>query len=394
MDFASSIEYAEIDISEGFIRIKPKGGELQSVEHSTLDPHEEKVISKVRYKTETSEVEFVLQDGFEFTTHISTHEESFDKPKVPIVYLDQCHWSALAKSLYEPQRVSEGVLGSAQELIDMARSGEVVLPISSGHLIETTALYDTRRINLAKTMLELSKGWQMYHPLKIRTAEIISIFSYRYRGKGLEYFSPFTMKPGRIYSDYPYPPLSELTNQGFPLELAYLHRNLLHVSALYSTLLDPEKIEAPNTQWGVQYENLAKQMKQDKVNSSDMKRYCKVFAMQDAMENAFEAAAALGLSNEEFEDWFKGKFLDDMPKLPSVGLFSDVLYSRMRNYQEKWKKGDLVDITFLVPAMAYASVTVAENRATNYLREAWGGRETKPLIFSTISEAVAELKRQ
>ncbi len=56
----------------------------------------------------------------------------------PTIYLDQNHWSTLAKTIHDPAHVrDEGERVAAQKLIDLARTHKVVLPMSAAHIAET-----------------------------------------------------------------------------------------------------------------------------------------------------------------------------------------------------------------------------------------------------------------
>lgn len=91
-----------------------------------------------------------------------------------IVYLDQNQWSLLARVQHDPGRVhSAADLAAAKKLLSWVRDRRVVLPLSSGHQMETTEWGNAQwRYELGLTTLQLSRGWQMQHPLKVRHTEI------------------------------------------------------------------------------------------------------------------------------------------------------------------------------------------------------------------------------
>lgn len=97
----------------------------------------------------------------------------------PVVYLDQNHWVTLARSLHSPERVSDHEVEAARELIRLARGGRVILPLSSGHMIETARSDRTWRQHLAPLMVALSHGWLMRDPLLVRRSELGAIFAAR-----------------------------------------------------------------------------------------------------------------------------------------------------------------------------------------------------------------------
>lgn len=66
-----------------------------------------------------------------------------------------------------------GEADAARRLVELAEAGEILLPVSSANLVETGALYGERRVALAKTMLMVSRGWQMRNPLHVRFEEML-----------------------------------------------------------------------------------------------------------------------------------------------------------------------------------------------------------------------------
>lgn len=90
-----------------------------------------------------------------------------------VIYLDQNHWSTLAKTLHEPARVPVVRRAVAERLIALAQQRRVILPMSAAHLSETCQWTNNdKRYQLALTILQLSAGWQMRDPLSLRRHEI------------------------------------------------------------------------------------------------------------------------------------------------------------------------------------------------------------------------------
>src|SRR5712691_1790943 len=84
-----------------------------------------------------------------------------------VVYLDQGHWGSLARRVSDPGSVTQEESAAADKLIGWARDRRIVLPLSSGHVVETTPLYAAKRQRLALTMLQLSCGWHMRNPVLV-----------------------------------------------------------------------------------------------------------------------------------------------------------------------------------------------------------------------------------
>ena len=89
-------------------------------------------------------------------------------PHRPTIYLDQNKWSLLALARTAPERFeSQAELLAAYQLVEWARDDGVILPVSSAHLLETSALYGQKRYDVGITIADLCGGWQMRHPLDV-----------------------------------------------------------------------------------------------------------------------------------------------------------------------------------------------------------------------------------
>lgn len=91
----------------------------------------------------------------------------------PVLYLDQNHWSTIAAVRHGHRQVREGERDAALRLTATVEAEALLLPVSAGHLIETTALHGEPRVALAETVLALGRGSQMRNPLHVRVEEIV-----------------------------------------------------------------------------------------------------------------------------------------------------------------------------------------------------------------------------
>lgn len=84
----------------------------------------------------------------------------------PSVYLDQNRWRTVADVLHDPARVRDlDERRAAQDLIRLTNDGGIVMPLSTGHLLETAGLRGDRRYQIGVAMAHLAGGWQMRNPL-------------------------------------------------------------------------------------------------------------------------------------------------------------------------------------------------------------------------------------
>lgn len=70
----------------------------------------------------------------------------------PSVYLDQCHWSTLAKTVVRPGAVPEADRAAARRIMKLGSDGGIRLPVRSATMQETAALFGTGATRLASPL--------------------------------------------------------------------------------------------------------------------------------------------------------------------------------------------------------------------------------------------------
>ncbi|MDC7337197.1 hypothetical protein [Streptomyces lydicus] len=378
------ISQAISEISEnpvtGEVRIKLRDGRM--LEFSLGVGDRSSVLRQVSYSFTSGVISLESLRGDLFEVDPEEVESGSIQP--PVVYLDQGHWSALSNSIFDRARVrDEKDLEAAEQLIEWAESGRVILPVSSAHALETSALFDERRQNLASTILRLSRGWQMRSPVAVRMHEMSVVLSEAYAVSAspseLDIFSLAagamdTKRRAVNASDLP-PGLLKLTNR------------LTAFSTIYDVLMNPERVPSVVAGWHEHFNNVsgdpefrARSPKQKAIDGRAM-------ALSDVLQEAITAALGLGIPVEERLASVLFAGLDSMP---SLRVYGDAIGYRLKN-RAKWEPNDLIDILFLGCAAAYADVVVAERVATNYLQGSWRSGDRPCPVVAKLPEAVEKL---
>jgi hypothetical protein len=120
----------------------------------------------------------------------------------PIVYLDQCHWIALAQAQFARHKIrSSDELAAADFILKAAGDGRIRLPLSGAHVVETTKAGDgQRRHQLADTMLLAYENWYMSNPVVVRGEELARALAQQ--GTSLDRDQVFNQCPGTPYGNY------------------------------------------------------------------------------------------------------------------------------------------------------------------------------------------------
>jgi len=333
------------------------------------------------------EVVLTLQSGRVLRTQLGWAGECDAPPAgVPVIYLDQRHWITLAQQLHSPERVSVEERDAAQALIQKAQSAEVILPISAAHIVET-APWGRHRRDLAFTMIELSRGWQMRNPLGVRRQEIQHALAGDPPGAN----AVITLEPDVA-----------LTNRArvqapsdFPPAFAEVYWRLTSITANIATML--EEAEHPSAgpgpeaaqRWAQTYGALATAAHQDRLSRGETRIRAHNLLMTDLREEIEKAAAEAEASPMRLAGWLRENSEEDLGAAPAIGSLREVLYHRLRNPSDRWEPNDLVDMTFLSCATGYADAVVAEKKFADYLRRAEQGGPRNGEVVSRLRDLTA-----
>lgn len=308
-------------------------------------------------------------------------------PRVcPVVYLDQGHWSALAKRMHGSSGLKDSDIAAADVLIDLSVRQKIVLPMSAGHALETSALFAGKRQDLACTIFQLSRGWQMCNPVRVRKFEMAKVLSGGVgRGMELNEFEAFSTEPGTMDLKAPVGP----SGNG-PQNIADLHFRMTILSAMYDVLLSPGRVDSVKTvDWCEYYNRKAGESAFRSRRREQRRTEALAISLLDVGVEALEVAHSLGVSDPEY---VSTALYEGLQRMPFLSLYADVVDFRLSN-GSRWVPNDLIDMLFLGCAAAYADVVIAERTATNYLARAWRNRDGSSPVVATLAEGVEALQR-
>ncbi len=307
----------------------------------------------------------------------------------PVVYLDQNKWVELARASHSPDRLSPQELEAAHTVIDLARSARLILPLSSGHLIETGRCDRDWRQQLGPLMVSLSRGWLMRDPLLVRRTELRAIFAARAGSKHRGGHEVITLDPSQLYAE----DLPERRPADLPEELAVLSDTLSSVTSIYAVLLEDEVVHSvagyeAAASWASSHQDLASELRSNSKARHMSRDLTRARFLTDLGMDLHESVTASGLSPETFADWLTCYAEDDIAAAPYLGRMRDVIHFRLRNADDSWEPNDLIDMLFLPCATAYADIVVSEQKTGDYLRRAQRSRCDGARIVISFSELV------
>jgi hypothetical protein len=307
-----------------------------------------------------------------------------------VVYLDQLHWVSLAKQRHAPEKVNEATASAATTLIELAEAQRILLPLSAGHLTEMAHLQGRWRAHLGRTLLALSRGWQMSNPVAVRETEFLRAM----RGESSRARAVFTLQPEVLFAaSKPSEPAIDL-----PPPFDDLLPRVTWASALYAAVLDEEAVDAREgnkaaERWAAGFPSLARYMREHKTSAEHARINTRARLIADLGDETALAAQRAGLSPEQYSLWLNDELPDRLREMPYVGRLHEVLYHRLRNADDKWERNDLIDLNFLCCAAGYADIVVGEKQTSEYLRRAASMSAPGAVVCRTLPEAIDSLER-
>lgn len=279
----------------------------------------------------------------------------------PTIYLDQNHWrtmSQMMQGIVDTHPAEE--LQAARWLASLAAKGEVLIPVSSGHLTESGAWGRTvGRYHLGLAMLRVSRGWKMRDPLDVRRLELgIALTDFAH---GVPLLMPpvITLESGALHAARDLEP--HQTPDDFPPDLRFAHEAVTDASVLAATLLDPDQVPTDaQVGWATEMKQFAEFLAANPGGRElGRKRTDAKFFADLWLEMPVEASACR-LSPEQMSDWFWNRFDEDIRRSPSLGLFREVLHDRLIDPNVKWSTNDLFDMMYNCCAAGYADHVVTD----------------------------------
>ncbi|MEU8011162.1 hypothetical protein [Micromonospora parva] len=379
--FAASTGEVEVVLVGG----RSFSGRVEPISGPTL-------VAKSVFDVHSSTLRTSLNDGTVFATQIGTLLTEVDRP---VVYLDQNHWIDLARVIVNPPVDPNDREISCLRLIELARSRDIILPLSGGHVVEIAKKGGRQRLDVARVMVELSRGWQMRSPLYVRAAELARMFSPDAGGGAL--MDVFTLAPWALWDD-PYRRSQRRSRAPeLPPEVRGVSERISWIESFIHVLLDTDpEVSVAGLEmagkWASSFQELAQHIRSNpkaRVYARDLTR---TRFITDMSNDVAAAAAGGGLTPEQFSEWLRDEAETAFSSLPELGRIREVLHLRLMNADDKWHRNDLNDVLFLCCAAGYADVVIGEKKMCSYLRRANDKVPAGAHVFRRVVDALPRVE--
>lgn len=312
-----------------------------------------------------------------------------ESASAPTVYLDQNHWSSIAKLSYAPERIKTAQEArSASQVKEMAMNGSIVLPLSMAHLGETLKWHAIdSRYQHGLAMLQLSRGWQFRHPLEIRKEELAASFASCFEHRQFPRRSAVTLLPDAMYHLRDYVNLS----QSYPADIddAFRLHCMTAAVVLADLLLDSAPVEDSETVgWTARMQEFHNWLHQQDLSKKKRNDAIDAFFFSDIVKEISIGAALVNATKVELEEWVTERRVHELAKCPALALFRELIRDKFSNRQAHWEDNDLEDLLYLSCAASYVDYVVCESATAGLLRQAQRRIGEKATVYRDLGQFV------
>ncbi|MGG7655357.1 hypothetical protein [Kocuria rosea] len=381
-------KYWILDMEEKQIKAILQDGRETSTPISDGDPLLDSEIAKSIFDWEKRWIFNLTKKGHLI---ISSAYNALGEPPLsgqPVVYLDQNHWSTVAHSLLDAERVKAPArLEAATRVATLANDAGIILPLSSAHLKETTHLYGGRRYNLGVTIAHLSGGWQMRHPIEVWKSEVLMVLAEVSKvPQPRRTTAPvITLEPQAALKGTP-----EVREMEADANLFLL--TLTEPSATLDLLIHPEKIDPITSPgWIERNQAITKYVSELELDTRLKRLEALKFFWLECIQMTTREIEGLELDQDAIKRLSIREIEAHILAQPMLSYLSHLFVQRYINKSIQWKMNDLTDMIFLASAAGYCDYVVAEKHTGTQLQQMQRSAGQKLTIFTSIEDLVTAL---
>jgi hypothetical protein len=292
--------------------------------------------------------------------------------------------------MHDPARVADSdERRAAQDLIRLVNDGGIVLPLSTGHLLETAGLDGDRRYEIGVAMAQLAGGWQIRNPLDLWRHECeVSIRKHLGLTENAPVLHPIVTEPGALFGRETSLGIAKKTS-----DRDKFMAMLTMPSVILDILVDPDRIpKDPLTKWVTHHASITAQIHAEDLPKEQRRRLARRRYWNENIGYYTAAYKRLTYAADfpVFSDRDLSRLLADSPM---VGLISELFIRRVTDHMNKWRRNDLVDMFHLSSAAGYANYVCAEAHTGTQLRDAQRALGRPETVFTNLNDLVTAVRR-
>jgi len=377
----ANIASLSVDFVTGFLTVEPVGAQPLAIRGPVGGDFG--AVSSAKFNVRASRAEIVVAGA---TVTIDIGDATSPVPD-RVVYLDQNHWVGFARWRAQSPHRNPSFDPFFALLAEATRNGDAVVPLSAAHLTETSRRGGSSRVDLASSMLVLSRGWQLRDASALRRAEL--------RG----FFGGSPLVRGDVIGLEPYIALDGIKRPkplvGFSPELDDLILRLSWATAQAAILVDKDPQPAGTDiaqRWAESFAALAQHIRGNSRAKAHLRPLTRTRFITDLGNDLPAAAAEAGLTPEDFGTWMNDEAERSIAGAPGLARIRELFHLRLASADEKWEANDLYDVTYLSYAAAYCDLVVGEKKTINHLRRIRPQVPAGAVLHHRPDEALPDLK--
>lgn len=383
------LESLTIDYERDELRVVTNDGRVATEAGRARRPDGPLDFKRVMFRPADLVLEMVVPGGEELEAEVYADDDQLlRRAGRPVIYLDQNKWVQIACAIHKPDRVPPNELDPTRRLITLARAKEIILPISSGHWIETGPTYGRRREHLATLMVGLSRGWVMRDPLRVAVSELATLFANANR-EDTDESDVFTLDARELFFES----LSEYVpnEPHLPAGVLQILTALVGVQSILAVLLenastsDPKGVEMARG-YATLHQEYSNWLAKEQASRSRGRRLTLDAFVSDLGHTLRDAATVAGFDDARFETWVDERADAELSGLPYLGRRRELMHLRLMNPSDRWIGTDLVDVVYLPCAAQYSDYVVCEKKTGDYLQRVSRDRDGGATVVTSIGD--------
>lgn len=143
------------------------------------------------------------------------------------------------------------------------------------------------------------------------------------------------------------------------------------VGGIISAVLDAEHVPVtPALGWAADLQRFATFLRDNPTGKEMKRRRTNARFLADLGRELPEEAHRAGITPAEMSDWALSHSEEDLPGMPTLGLYREVLHEKLSDGQLRWADNDLVDMMYLTAAAGYCDYVVGERAHAAHIANA------------------------
>ncbi len=387
---ADLYKYWHVDYQNRSIRIVCQDGRVFDEE---LELRHQRLDSQVATSTFDWEKWWILSTTIRNDLIISEGFNPASPPQLngrPSVYLDQNRWRTIADAVHDPARVEDpDERRAALDLIGLATDGGIVLPLSTGHLLETAGLAGDRRYEVGVAMAHLAGGWQIRNPLDLWQHECeLAVRRRLDLMENAPAMHAIVTEPGALFGRDTALGITEQTP-----DMDKLMAMLTMPSVVLDALIDPDRMpKHPLAKWVTHHARITAQIHAEELPKEQRRRLARRRYWNENIGYYTAPYRRLTYSTD-FPTFSDRQLVELFADSPMVGLVSELFIRRFTDHMSRWRRNDLVDMFHLSSAAGYANYVCAEAHTGRQLQDAQRTLGRDQTVFLTLNDLVTAVRR-